>query len=200
MSFVFQQRCETWIYAMSALYNSHFQCLQNMIYWWVGCLFENIQCANLINILRVCHLASFICWYIPRENDRPVKVKPLFMLSLTIIVYSHTSCQRKCVTFRSPRRTSIGHFALAANFRTIKLEPTWWRHLMETFSALLAICARDSPVTGEFPSQRPVTRSFDVFFDLRLNKQLTTQSRRWWFETPWRPLSRQCYEGPPSVA
>ena len=42
---------------------------------------------------------------------------------------------------------------------------------METFSALLAICAGNSPVTGEFPSQRPVTRSFDVFFDLRLNEQ-----------------------------
>ena len=43
-----------------------------------------------------------------------------------------------------------------------------WRHQMETFSALLAICARNSPVTGEFPAQRPVTRSFDVFFDLRV--------------------------------
>ena len=40
---------------------------------------------------------------------------------------------------------------------------------METFSALLAICAWNSPVPGEFPAQRPVTRSFDVFFDLRLN-------------------------------
>ena len=39
---------------------------------------------------------------------------------------------------------------------------------METFSALLALCAGNSPVTGEFPSQRPVTRSFDVYFDLRL--------------------------------
>ena len=37
---------------------------------------------------------------------------------------------------------------------------------METFSALLAICAGNSPVNGEFPAQRPVTRSFDVFFDL----------------------------------
>ena len=42
-----------------------------------------------------------------------------------------------------------------------------WRHQMETFSALLALCAGNSPVTGEFPSQRPVTHSFDVFFDLR---------------------------------
>ena len=40
---------------------------------------------------------------------------------------------------------------------------------METFSALLAICAGNSPVPGEIPAQRPVTRSFDVFFDLRLN-------------------------------
>ena len=43
---------------------------------------------------------------------------------------------------------------------------------METFSALLAICAGNSPVPGEFPAQRPVTRSFDVFFHLRLNKRL----------------------------
>ena len=43
---------------------------------------------------------------------------------------------------------------------------------METFSALLAICTGNSPVPGEFPAQRPVTRSFGVFFDLRLNKQL----------------------------
>ena len=40
---------------------------------------------------------------------------------------------------------------------------------MDTFSALLAICAGNSPVTGEFLVQRPVTRSFDVFFDLRIN-------------------------------
>ena len=42
----------------------------------------------------------------------------------------------------------------------------WWHHRMETFSALLAICAGNSPVPGEFPAKRPVTRSFDVFFDL----------------------------------
>ena len=44
---------------------------------------------------------------------------------------------------------------------------SWWRHQIETFSALLAICAGNSPVPGEFPTQRPVTRSFDVYFDLR---------------------------------
>ena len=40
---------------------------------------------------------------------------------------------------------------------------TWWRHQMETISALLALCAGNSPVPGEFLAQRPVTRSFDVF-------------------------------------
>ena len=38
---------------------------------------------------------------------------------------------------------------------------------METFSALLTLCAWNSPVTDEFPSQKPVARSFDVFFDQR---------------------------------
>ena len=47
---------------------------------------------------------------------------------------------------------------------------------METFSALLAICVGNSPVPGEFPAQRPVTRILYVFFDLRLNKRLSKQS------------------------
>ena len=59
----------------------------------------------------------------------------------------------------------------------------WWRHQMETFSRLLAFCAGNSPVTGEFPSQRPVTRIFDVFFDLRLNQWLNKQWRHRKFET-----------------
>ena len=45
---------------------------------------------------------------------------------------------------------------------------------------------------GELPTQRPVTRSFDVFFDLRLNKRLSKQSWCWWFETPPWSLWRQC--------
>ena len=65
----------------------------------------------------------------------------------------------------------------------------WWRHQMETFSALLVICAGNSPITGEFPTQRPVKRSFDV---LRLNKRLSKQSWGWWFETPSRSLWRHC--------
>ena len=89
---------------------------------------------------------------------------------------------------------------------------SWLRHLIEIFSALLALCTKSkskskifynnkiiiihrmtqrlkpiwiySPVT--FPSQRPVTWSFDVFFELRLNKRWSKQSWGWWFETPSR--------------
>ena len=63
---------------------------------------------------------------------------------------------------------------------------------MKTFSALLAICAGNSPVTGEFPAQRQVTGSFDIIFDMHLNKRLSKQSRGWWFETPLCPLWRHC--------
>ena len=57
-------------------------------------------------------------------------------------------------------------------------------------SALLALCAGNSPITCEFPARMPVTRSFDSSFDLRLNKRLNKQAWGWWFETPswsfWR--------------
>ena len=72
------------------------------------------------------------------------------------------------------------------------IQQSWWRHQKETFSALLALCAGNSLVIGEFPSQRPATRSFGVSFDLRLNKWLSRQSKRRWFETPRRSLWRHC--------
>ena len=68
---------------------------------------------------------------------------------------------------------------------------SWWRHQMETCSALLALCGEFTG-PGEFPAQRPVTRTFDIFFDLRVNKRLSKQSWGWWFETPSWSLWRQC--------
>ena len=60
----------------------------------------------------------------------------------------------------------------------------------KNFAALLAFCAGNSAVTGELPAQMPATRSFDVFFDLRLNERLSEQLFGWWFERPSRPLWR----------
>ena len=69
----------------------------------------------------------------------------------------------------------------------------WWRLQMERVSTLLALCEGNPPVTSWVPSQRSMTRSFDVFFDLRLNKRLSKQSKRQWFEVPlclsWRHVN-----------
>ena len=61
-------------------------------------------------------------------------------------------------------------------------------------SRVTVLCEGISPVASEFPSQRPVMRSFDVFFDLRLNKWLSKQSGRRWFETSSRSLWHHCNE------
>ena len=71
---------------------------------------------------------------------------------------------------------------------------TRWRHQMETFSMLLTLCEGNIPVTDGFPSQRPMTRGFDFYFDLRLNKRLSKQCRRRWFETSSHSLWRHWNE------
>ena len=69
---------------------------------------------------------------------------------------------------------------------------SWWRHQVEAFSALRALCVGNSTITDEFSSQRPVTRSFGDFFDLHLNKWLNKQSIPRWFETLSLSLWRRC--------
>ena len=92
----------------------------------------------------------------------------------------------------SPKRDDVSELCQSGGPWANFWGRAWWRHQMEPFSTLLALCAVNSPVTGEFPSQRPVTRSFDVFFDLQLNKRLSKQSWGWWFEKPSRSLWRNC--------
>ena len=102
--------------------------------------------------------------------------------------------QQQAITFTNAdildfwEQTSVKFESKHNNFHSTKCI-SWWRHQMETFSALLAICAGNSLVPCEFPAQRPVTRSCDVFFDLHLNKRLSKQSWGWWFETLLRPFS-----------
>ena len=73
----------------------------------------------------------------------------------------------------------------------------WWDILMMTssngniFRVTGPLCGEFTG-PGEFPTQRPVTQSFDVFFDLRLNKRLSKQPWSWWFETPSWSWWRQC--------
>ena len=103
-------------------------------------------------------------------------------------IMSHEICTQPCFVYslvicmiHIPILPRVGSTALK--------QLRGWRHQMEAFHALLAICAGNSPVPGD---QRPVTRSFDVFFDLRLNKRLSKQSWGWWFETPSRPVWHHC--------
>ena len=95
----------------------------------------------------------------------------------------HWETQNGRITMEKTEQQNVGQISP-------KYTSSWWRYQMETFSALLALCARNSPATGEFTAQRPVTRSFDVFYELCLNKRLSKQSGYWWFETPSDPLWR----------
>ena len=75
-----------------------------------------------------------------------------------------------------------------------KMTTTWWLMTSSNgniFRVTGPLCGEFTG-PGEFPTQRPVTRNFDVFFDLRLNKRLSKQSWGWWFETLSRPLWRHC--------
>ena len=69
-----------------------------------------------------------------------------------------------------------------------------WKIMMSSSGNIFCVTGLfgwNSPVTGEFPSQRPVAQNFDVFFELHLNKRSSKQSIRRWLETPPRPLWRQ---------
>ena len=80
------------------------------------------------------------------------------------------------------------HILWLLHWRGQSWSMSWWRHQMETFSALLAICAGKSPVTRKKGSDAEHWR----FLDLRLNICLSKQWRGWWFETPSHPLWRPC--------
>ena len=113
-----------------------------------------------------------------------VKKSDRFAIKDKVMLYTAIGFEGSCFL------KQVKYFYITSMITMVVDLRSWWRHQMEIFSALLAICAGNSPVTCEFPTQRPVTRSFDVFFDLRLNKRLSKQSRGWWFETLLHPLWR----------
>ena len=76
---------------------------------------------------------------------------------------------------------------------TDQIDGSWWRHQMETCSALLTFCVGNSPVTSEFPHEGQWRGALMFPLIGGLNKRLSKQSRRWWFETPscslWHPCN-----------
>ena len=120
------------------------------------------------------------------KPGEPTRIKDCLKHKIYIYMFSWTILMLKPKLYTGRTRSLAWLITISSQ--------GWWRHQMETSSAFLAFCEGNSPVTGEFPSQRPVTRGFEVFFDLSLNKRLSKQSRRWRFETPSRPLWRHCNE------
>ena len=131
------------------------------------CWIRILDCQNLLDHLILHHMVEFFYLYLQTCH------------SFQTIIGTSSSCYSKIIDY------------LFENLKW-KFSIPWWRHQMETFSALLALCVGNSPVTDEFPSERLVMPSFDVFFDEGLNKQLSKQSRHRWFEMPSHSLWRQC--------
>ena len=131
----------------------------------------------------------------PNWNSRLMATwRVCFVKVLSLVVLAESTSENVEIYFHF---LSLLNKQMSQVFKSVLLEDnypfimrTWWRHQIETFSALLAICAGNSPVPGEFPAQRPLMRSFDVFFDLRLNKRLSKQSWGWWFKSLLRLLWR----------
>ena len=148
------------------------------------------QCAHdFVFMITSCHVYKrFLCYY------------PIVRgISVTGVFHSERALVFSLFLFSTSFWTNIqvdvdlrrhGAHVTLLYLCDVFIHSALWSLQMETFSALLAICAGNSPVPGEFPAQRPVTSSVDVFFDLRLNKRLSKQSWGWWFETLSCPLWR----------
>ena len=127
-------------------------------------------CYTLTDFPISTRLTSLALW---QSNDCPSASKATLMNMDKYFMWIHYERLRNHNKAKHNKTVSIflGIYCIGEN---IVLNPfallfgAWWRHQMETFFALLAICAGNSPVPGEFPAQRPVTRTFDVFFDPRL--------------------------------
>ena len=117
---------------------------------------------------------------------------PISMPLYDVIVPQRVHCS-KCIY--SIENLLIKNIAMSMKFFAPRTSPMMTSST-GYISALLAICAGNSPVRGEFPAQRPVMRNVDVFVNLRPNKLLSKQSWSWWFEMPSRPLWRHRNDNP----
>ena len=159
---------------------------------------------------HIAHLAA--CSGSPLVRDRPLRAPPFVKLAdwrvcwiisfnvlplELLLLLTDTTLQGWLVLFghrtytTSPYQLSQVSCWWHDNISSCRAD-SWWHYQMGKFSALLALCEGNPLVIGGFPSQRPVTWSLGFFFDLCLNKRLSKQSRRWWFETPFRSLWGQC--------
>ena len=114
----------------------------------------------------------FVCIVLNRSHN--VLIKHLWKFVFTSPIESELTCVQVISHYLNRGwHSSLTYICtILLQLFNIAVICSWWRHQMETFFALLALCAGNSSVTGELSAQRPVTWSLDVFFDLRLNKRL----------------------------
>ena len=156
-------------------------------YWILVCLLvlTTDDCKGFQHVKIIWNFVYMICFYFaPKISYKWDIVWEWILYSQMINFISGRSQGNKSARMKS---RITGHWTVSLTTR--------WRHQMETFSAWLTLCVGNSSATGELPSQRPVTRTFDIFFDLRLSKRFSKQSWRRWFETLLCSLWRQCNEG-----
>ena len=127
-------------------------------------------------------------------QNNPGRVFPLdaaasSLLSLSCLCPIHWS-QVLSQEWRCSWAAPTGDAPTTAQWSTILL-PTKVGLIMMTSSNGNIFCITHH-LCWEFISDQPVTSSLDVFFDLLLYKQLSIQWWGWWFETPSRPLWRNC--------
>ena len=114
-----------------------------------------------------------------------------------VFIWWHHQFITYCLTFEKSTVTLPSFHDYISELPTCVLVLTDWDPFMMTpsngniFRVIGPLCGEFTG-PGEFPAQRPVTRSFDVFFDLRLNKRLSKLPWGWWVETPSWSLWRQC--------
>ena len=139
--------------------------LHGSVWWWTGILFVN---------------GDFRHAHYSRWESKHFCIVRFFATGVIL------NCHPSSITYENNRHAIDFQYPICMYQSRVSVIyfSTWWHHQMETFSALQAICAGNSPVPGEFPAQRLVTQSFDVFFDLHPNKWLSKQWWGWWFETP----------------
>ena len=143
-------------------------------------------------VMDPCDEAGFLGWVVTVLDEGQMDIwlllgHDLFYDTSDVLWGKRGTGQNTWIIYATPTRLSITTYWQTTGYL---LPHTWWCHQIETFSAYLAICAGNSLVPGEFPTQWPITRSFDVLFDLRLNKRLSKQSWGWWFQTISFPLWR----------
>ena len=134
--------------------------------------------------------ASVLMW----PSWRILTAKLRYNCALIRAGRGRSTCPRPTASLSTPSLAPPPPIA-TCSYGDTQASHSWWRHKMETFSASLALCVGNREITGEFPSQMPLTRSSDVFFYLRPNKRLNKQSICRWFETSLRSLWRHCNVG-----